>query len=58
MSGISNVRYWLRAPGYDPADEALCASVFEAAKKPATTPSPTLRCTPSAGRTPSPARSP
>jgi isopropylmalate/homocitrate/citramalate synthase len=32
MSGISNVRYWLRAHGYDATDEALCASVFEAAK--------------------------
>jgi 2-isopropylmalate synthase len=31
MSGISNVRYWLKAHGYGP-DEALCAHVFEAAK--------------------------
>jgi 2-isopropylmalate synthase len=32
MSGISNVRYWLRAHGYDVADEALVGHVFEAAK--------------------------
>jgi hypothetical protein len=32
MSGISNVRYWLRAHGYDVADEGLCSHVFEAAK--------------------------
>ncbi len=32
MSGISNVRYWLRVHGYDAADEGLCAYVFEAAK--------------------------
>jgi 2-isopropylmalate synthase len=32
MSGISNVRYWLTRHGYDAADEALCARVFEAAK--------------------------
>ena len=32
MSGISNVRYWLRAHGYDAADEGLCGHVFEAAK--------------------------
>jgi isopropylmalate/homocitrate/citramalate synthase len=32
MSGISNVRYWLRAHGYDVSDEGLCAHVFEAAK--------------------------
>lgn len=31
MSGISNVRYWLKAHGYG-ADEGLCAHVFEAAK--------------------------
>ncbi len=33
MSGISNVRYWLKAHGYDAADEGLCNHVFEAAKK-------------------------
>ena len=33
MSGISNVRYWLRSHGYDVADEGLCTHVFEAAKK-------------------------
>ena len=32
MSGISNVRYWLRAHGYDATDEGLCSAVFEAAK--------------------------
>lgn len=32
MSGLSNVRYWLRARGYDADDEALCRKVFEAAK--------------------------
>jgi isopropylmalate/homocitrate/citramalate synthase len=32
MSGISNVRHWLRAHGYDVADEGLCSHVFEAAK--------------------------
>jgi 2-isopropylmalate synthase len=32
MSGISNVRYWLRANGYDGADDGLCTHVFEAAK--------------------------
>jgi 2-isopropylmalate synthase len=33
MSGISNVRYWLRAHGYDPADDGLANHVFEAAKR-------------------------
>lgn len=32
MSGISNVRYWLRSHGYDEADEGLCSHIFEAAK--------------------------
>jgi len=32
MSGISNVRYWLKAHGYDVSDEGLCTHVFEAAK--------------------------
>jgi 2-isopropylmalate synthase len=32
MSGISNVRHWLRSHGYDGADEGLCSHVFEAAK--------------------------
>jgi 2-isopropylmalate synthase len=32
MSGLSNVKYWLRARGYDPDDEALCRRIFEAAK--------------------------
>jgi isopropylmalate/homocitrate/citramalate synthase len=33
MSGISNVRYWLRANGYDSTDDALSNHVFEAAKQ-------------------------
>lgn len=33
MSGISNVKYWLREHGYDPDDEALCSRIFAAAKK-------------------------
>jgi 2-isopropylmalate synthase len=33
MSGISNVRYWLRAHGYDSADDALSNHVFDAAKQ-------------------------
>jgi len=32
MSGLSNVKYWLRAHGHDAEDEALCRRVFEAAK--------------------------
>jgi 2-isopropylmalate synthase len=32
MSGISNVRHWLKAHGFDGADEGLTAHVFEAAK--------------------------
>lgn len=32
MSGLSNVKYWLRVRGYDPDDEALCRRIFEAAK--------------------------
>jgi 2-isopropylmalate synthase len=33
MSGISNVRYWLHAHGFDGADDGLANHVFEAAKK-------------------------
>ncbi len=33
MSGLSNVRYWLREHGYDPDDEALCMRIFNAAKQ-------------------------
>ena len=33
MSGLSNVKFWLRANGYDPEDEELCARIFQAAKK-------------------------
>lgn len=32
MSGLSNVKYWLRAHGHDPDDEALCRRIFDAAK--------------------------
>jgi 2-isopropylmalate synthase len=32
MSGISNVRHWLKAHGFDGADEGLASHVFEAAK--------------------------
>ncbi len=33
MSGLSNVKYWLRDRGYDPEDEELCARLFRAAKQ-------------------------
>ena len=33
MSGLSNVKYWLREHGFDPSDEALCGRVFDAAKR-------------------------
>jgi len=33
MSGLSNVKYWLRARGFDPDDEALCECIFAAAKR-------------------------
>lgn len=32
MSGLSNVRYWLRERGMDPDDEALVGRIFETAK--------------------------
>ncbi len=32
MSGLSNVKYWLREHGYDPEDETLARRIFEAAK--------------------------
>jgi 2-isopropylmalate synthase len=32
MSGLSNVKYWLRKRGYDHEDEALCRLVFDRAK--------------------------
>lgn len=32
MSGLSNVKYWLRSRGHDADDEELCRRVFEAAK--------------------------
>jgi 2-isopropylmalate synthase len=33
VSGMSNVKYWLEAHGYDPANEAAAQKLFEAAKK-------------------------
>ncbi|HAT37415.1 MAG TPA: 2-isopropylmalate synthase [Gemmatimonadetes bacterium] len=33
MSGLSNVKFWLRENGYNPEDEELCARIFQAAKK-------------------------
>jgi len=33
VSGLSNVKYWLETHGYDAADDAACATLFEAAKR-------------------------
>ncbi|MDZ7780846.1 MAG: LeuA family protein [Gemmatimonadota bacterium] len=33
MSGLSNVKYWLREHGYDPRDDELVKRIFEAAKQ-------------------------
>jgi 2-isopropylmalate synthase len=33
MSGLSNVKYWLREHGYDATDEDLTSRIFRAAKK-------------------------
>jgi 2-isopropylmalate synthase len=33
MSGLSNVKYWLRERGYDPSDEELAGRIFKAAKQ-------------------------
>jgi isopropylmalate/homocitrate/citramalate synthase len=33
MSGLSNVKYWLRSHGYDPSDETLSGRIFDAAKR-------------------------
>jgi isopropylmalate/homocitrate/citramalate synthase len=33
VSGLSNVKYWLQAHGYDPDDDSLCQALFEAAKR-------------------------
>lgn len=33
VSGLSNVRYWLEANGYDPANEAASKALFDAAKR-------------------------
>jgi 2-isopropylmalate synthase len=32
MSGLSNVKHWLREHGHDATDDALCQKLFEAAK--------------------------
>ena len=32
MSGLSNVKYWLRKRGIDPDDQAVCDRIFAAAK--------------------------
>jgi isopropylmalate/homocitrate/citramalate synthase len=32
MSGLSNVKYWLREHGYDSEDQDLCDRIFQAAK--------------------------
>ena len=32
MSGLSNVKHWLRSHGHDAQNEALCRAVFDAAK--------------------------
>lgn len=33
MSGLSNVKYWLRRRGLDAGDEALCRRIFDVAKR-------------------------
>ena len=33
MSGLSNVKYWLSARGFDPGDEECCRRIIEAAKR-------------------------
>lgn len=33
MSGLSNVKYWLRENGHDPEDDELCDCIFQAAKQ-------------------------
>ena len=33
MSGVSNVKYWLREHGYDSEDQDLCDRIFHAAKR-------------------------
>jgi 2-isopropylmalate synthase len=33
VSGLSNVKYWLEAHGYDPEDPAACQKLFNAAKQ-------------------------
>jgi 2-isopropylmalate synthase len=33
VSGLSNVKYWLETHGYDPANQAACTTLFDAAKR-------------------------
>ncbi len=33
VSGLSNVRHWLEAHGYDPTNDQACQALFDAAKK-------------------------
>ena len=33
VSGLSNVKCWLEEHGYDPTDDALCQTLFDAAKR-------------------------
>jgi len=33
VSGLSNVKYWLEAHGYDPDSDAACKALFDAAKR-------------------------
>jgi 2-isopropylmalate synthase len=33
MSGLSNVKHWLRVRGYDPGDEPLCRRILQRAKE-------------------------
>ena len=33
MSGIANVKYWLREHGFNPDDETLCNRIFSATKQ-------------------------
>jgi 2-isopropylmalate synthase len=33
VSGVSNVKYWLEAHGYDPGSESAVKALFEAAKR-------------------------
>jgi 2-isopropylmalate synthase len=33
VSGLSNVKYWLKTHGYDPDDDTACRALFDAAKR-------------------------